>query len=539
MMPVLVLPPVAMAAALQTSEGLSGAVNSWSLGWGWELLGVALGLVVAALLVRRFAPLQRHKLRRTLYPLLFWLLVLLVETALSAAHLEARARAAAYLAILLQRITIINLSGLILFDLVLPAMRLRLADIVGDLAMGFAYLIAGLLALRESGVNLSSLIATSAVVTGVIGLSLQATLGNILGGVALQLDDSVHIGDWVQLESGRQGQITEIHWRHTVVETRDWDTIIVPNSALLAQDIILLGKRKGETARHRMWVYFNVDFRYSSAEVIEVVNAALQATPLANVATDPAPHCICYDFAKDTRDSFAYYAVRYWLTDLAKDDPTSSLVRLRIQAALRRAGIPLAVPAAAVFLSKDSPGHARRKEARELERRITILDRVELFDAMTPEEKAGLAPRIRPAPFTKGEVITRQGATAHWLYVLIKGEVEVRLRSDAGEERVLSTIQAPGFFGEMGMMTGAKRTSTIVALSEVECFRIDKEDFQHIITERPEIARGISVILAQRRIGLLAGKENLDAEERNRRIEAEHGRILAGIRTFFGLDTEA
>jgi hypothetical protein len=50
------------------------------------------------------------------------------------------------------------------------------------------------------------------------------------------------------------------------------------------------------------------------------------------------------DLAKDTRDSFAYYAARYWLTDLAVDDPTSSAVRARIYAALRRASIPLARP---------------------------------------------------------------------------------------------------------------------------------------------------------------------------------------------------
>jgi small-conductance mechanosensitive channel/CRP-like cAMP-binding protein len=509
------------------------------MSFGWKALALASAIVGVASLVRRFAPQQRRKVRRTVIPYVFWLLCGLLASGLAAAHFDARAGDAATVATLFQYITIINLTGLILFDLLMPVVRLRITDIVGDLSMGFAYIVATLVVLRDSGVNLSSIIATSAVVTGVIGLSMQATLGNILGGVALQLDDSVHVGDWVQLENGRQGKVTEIHWRHTVVETRDWDTIIVPNAALLAQNIILLGKRKGEAVKHRMWVYFNVDFRYSPAEVIEIVNAALQETPIANVAADPAPHCICFDFAKDTRDSFAYYAVRYWLTDLAKDDPTSSLVRLRVYTALKRVGIPLAVPAATLFLSQDSPSHTHRKEVRELERRIAALDSVELFNPLTSEEKAHIASRLRTAPFTRGEVITRQGAIAHWLYVLVKGEVEVRLRSETGEESVLNTILAPGFFGEMGVMTGSKRTTTVLARTEVECFRIDKDDFRHIIAERPKIAEGISAILAQRRIGLLAGQEDLDAAERNRRINDEHGRILGSIRSFFGLDAEA
>ncbi|GLH71007.1 mechanosensitive ion channel protein MscS [Geothrix rubra] len=503
---------------------------------GLHLAVLALGLVATAFLLGRFAPPRRRKVRRALIPFALWLAALGLGFGLSATGLEARARDAFAAAGLLRDLTLINLAGLLLFDLALPRLGLGVADIVADLTLGAAYLLAILGTLRASGVNPSSLLATSAVVTGVIGLSLQATLGNILGGVALQLDHSVRVGDWLQLENGRQGRVTAIHWRHTVLETRDWDTLIVPNAALLAGNILILGQREGQPVQHRMWVYFNVDFRFAPGEVIAAVDRALQEASLPNVAADPKPHCICYDFAKDTRDSFAYYAVRYWLTDLAKDDPTSSLVRQRIHAALKRAGIPLAVPAASVFLSQDDPEHAHRKEARELDRRLAALESISLFEALTPEEKARIAPRIRPAPFTAGEVITRQGAEAHWLYVLVKGEVEVRLQSEGGEARVVGILRAPDFFGEMGVMTGARRSTTVAALGEVECFRIEKGDFQQILEDRPEVAGALSDILARRRVELLALQERLGAEERERRFRDEHGRILAGIRTFFGLD---
>ncbi|HEX9011123.1 MAG TPA: mechanosensitive ion channel family protein [Holophagaceae bacterium] len=503
---------------------------------GLHLAALAFGLVATAFLLGRFAPLRRRKVRRALIPFALWLAALALGLGLSAAGLEARARDTFAAAGLLRDLTLINLAGLLLFDLALPRLGLGVAEIVADLSLGLAYLLAILGTLRASGMNPSSLLATSAVVTGVIGLSLQATLGNILGGVALQLDDSVRVGDWLQLENGKQGRVTAIHWRHTVLETRDWDTLIVPNAALLAGSIQILGKREGQPTQHRMWVYFNVDFRFPPGEVIAAVDRALQEAPVPNVAADPKPHCICYDFARDTRDSFAYYAVRYWLTDLAKDDPTSSLVRQRIHAALKRAGIPLAVPAASVFLSQDDPEHARRKEAREVDRRLAALESISLFEALTPEEKARIAPRIRPAPFTAGEVITRQGAEAHWLYVLVKGEVEVRLQSEGGEARVVGTLRAPDFFGEMGVMTGARRSTTVAALGEVECFRIEKGDFQQILAERPAIAGAISGVLARRQVELLALQERLDADERERRLRDEHGRILAGIRSFFGLD---
>jgi small-conductance mechanosensitive channel len=382
---------------------------------GLHLAVLALGIVVLAFLLGRFAPQRRRKVRRALISYALWLTTLGLGFGLSAVGLEVRARDASYVAELLRDVTIINLAGLAIFDLVLPLVRIPVTDIVADLSLGLAYLLAALGVMRNSGLDVSSLIATSAVVTAVIGLSLQATLGNLLGGVALQLDDSIRVGDWIQLENGRQGRVTGISWRHTVLETRDWDTVIVPNSALLAQNIQILGKREGQPVQHRMWVYFNVDFRHAPGEIIEAVNQALQEAPIPNVAQEPAPHCICYDFAKDHRDSFAYYAVRYWLTELAKDDPTNSAVRQRIYAGLKRADIPLALPATAVFLSQDDPDHAQRKEQRELDRRIAALDSVRLFAPLTAEEKARIAPLIRPAPFTRGEVITRQGATAHWL----------------------------------------------------------------------------------------------------------------------------
>ena len=251
--------------------------------------------------------------------------------ALHAAGAEVWAERLRILSDLLEAFTVVNIAGLAIFDLALPAIRVELVSITSDLLVGLAYMATTIGVLHASGMNLSSVIATSAIVSGVLALSLQTTLGNVIGGVALQLDGSIHVGDWLQLENGKQGKVREIRWRHTVVETRDWDTIIVPNASLLASNITILGKREGLAVPHRMWVYFNVDFRYGPSRVIDVVTEALRGSPIERVAADPPPNVICYDLAKDTRDSFAYYAVRYWLTDLAVDDPTNSAVRHRVQ----------------------------------------------------------------------------------------------------------------------------------------------------------------------------------------------------------------
>jgi CRP-like cAMP-binding protein/small-conductance mechanosensitive channel len=496
-------------------------------------------VVVVAYLVGRFRPSARKRLRRLVVPYGLHLVALaFAEVGELLERGEAWVTISLHLAWLLKMLLLINAAAIALFDLILPALRVRLPQIVPELSVASVYVIALLAFLRSQGVNPSSLVATSAVATAIIAFSMQATLGNVFGGIALQIDDSIHVGDWVRLEPDTEGLVREIGWRHTVIETRNWDTVIVPNAALLSQRITILGKRGDGPIKHRMWVHFNVDFRFSPAQVIETVEQGLSGTPIPGVAAEPAPNCICLDFARDGRDSFAHYAVRYWLTDLAADDPTSSAVRVRLFATLRRAEIPLAVPAATVFVSADDVDHAARKAERERSRRQAALTSVELLAGLTDGERAQLEPRMRYAPFAAGEVITRQGAEAHWLYLVLSGKVQVRVAHE-NRDCAVADLTAPSFFGEHGVMTGEPRAATVVALTEVECYRLDRAAFADLLRARPEMARDFSRLLAERQQALLAARDALDAQAHAQRAPTDHHEILKVIQRFFGLSEDA
>lgn len=525
----------------QAHRALAAWLCTTTPGWSahtWRIVGTAFGLFVVAALLHVFQPRRRRRLRHTVILFGLHLLHLLVGAGLLRLGASDWSRVADHLAEFFGVVTILNLGVVLIFDLLLPIARSEVPSIIADLVIGVGYLVATFHTLNQAQVNLSGLIATSAVVSGVIGLSLAPTLGNILGGVALQLDNSIHVGDWVQLDEHTQGKVKEIRWRHTVVETRNWDTIIVPNASLLGGHIMILGKRTDQPVQRRYWVYFNIDFRYPPAQVISVVNEALQSSPIPDVAHDPKPHAICFDFANAGRDSFGYYAVRYWLTDLAKDDPTNSAVRERIYAALQRAGIPLAVPGTAVFVSQDDEEHKRRKGQREHERRVELLSQVGLFRDFTRVELDHLAERCVPAPFARGEVMTLQGRTSHYLYILAHGEAKVTVRVGDGAEQDVATLRAPDVFGEFGVMTGKAREATVTATCPSECFRLDKEAFRQIITERPALVEKISGVMATRTAELAAIRDDLTAEQRHHTVETEKARLLHEIERFFGLVEE-
>jgi CRP-like cAMP-binding protein len=219
---------------------------------------------------------------------------------------------------------------------------------------------------------------------------------------------------------------------------------------------------------------------------------------------------------------------------MSVNDPTDSLVRARIYSALRRAEIPLSIPAQSIFVTEENESRRERKHNEEIQHRVAALQHVELFHRLTDEERHELAGRLKVAPFVRGEALTRQGAEAHWLYILIEGGAEVQVAVNGKSEKV-ATLCEGDFFGEMGMMTGEPRRATVIAQSDVLCYRLDKDSFQDILRSRPEIAEDISHVLARRRVELEAIREELNEEAIRLRMQHAQNALLNRIREFFRL----
>ena len=503
--------------------------------WG---LGLFAGVLVAAALVNLIRPGSRSRVRRLV--ILFALYAVGVAGAFAFEATD-EPRWADWFFIgseVIRAFVVVNVGATIVFVVALPRVGIVVPTIASDLVVGAGYVVATFGVLSQHGVDATSALVSGAVVSAVLAISLQSTLGNLMGGIALQLDGSIHEGDWIQLPDGKQGKVWAVRWRHTIVQTRDWSTIIVPNAQLLQSNIILLGKRDGAPAVQRMWVWFNVDFRYQPTRVIEVVTEALLDAPIENVADDPKPNVVCMDFSHDGRESYASYAARYWIKDLAPDDPTNSRVRARIYTALKRAGIPLAVPAQTVLAELHDETRNQQHAAREAEARLAAIKTVKLFSTFKEDELRTLAAGMSRVIYTNGERITHQGAVAHWLYVMTAGKAEIRITDPGGPEHmpaIVAQIQAPDFFGEMGLMTGEPRTADVIAQGDVECFRLGKDAFHRVLLGRPEIVDGLSEKLATRRVELVAVREGLDEAAKQARHARERDRIVGAIKSFFGL----
>lgn len=430
--------------------------------------------------------------------------------------------------IILTGIALIRLFGMLVFRLVLPSLRVRVPRITEDILVVIGYIAWAIVRLRYAGVDFTGLVTASAVVTAIIAFSMQDTLGNILGGIALQLDDSLQIGDWIKVDD-LSGKVVDIRWRSTFVRTRNGEMLCLPNSLLMKNRFLVLGRREDGPPQWRRWIRFEIPADIPPARVIETVQEELLATRIADVSADPKPDCLLMGFD----GGLCQFAVRYWLTDLQRDDPTDSHVRAHIHAALRRAGVPLAMPQYRLRTVNENAEFEAARGRRELERRLGALRRAELFRSLTDEERETLAARLIYAPYATGDVITRKGAVAHWLYLVTSGEARVTIDMPDGTDREVNTLRAGDFFGEMALMTGAPRRATVIANTDVECYRLDKKSFADLIQARPAIAEEISHLLAERQAGLDALQQGFAASPQQ--VAHQRGELLAKIRHFFGI----
>jgi len=324
----------------------------------WVVLGVAALALLAMPILRRLLP--RGRRHRGGGAVLF----LGVSVVLSASAILLGGMAGASLGTLVQVVSVLTLgiglvaiAGLVVFDLVLARVGVDVPSILRDLLLVSVAVALVMGFLRLAGLDLFSLVTTSAVLTAVIGLALQSTIANVFGGLGLQLDRTLGRGEWIEVGS-RVGRILEIGWRSTRIVTKDGDTVFVPNSELVAGEVLNFSR---PTGAHRMTVRIGFDYRHPPGQVRGVLVAAVRDVP--GVLEQPPPDCGPHDFG----ESAIVYGLRYWIADFEHDTVIDEEVRTRIWHAAQRAGLEIPYPIRTV-ISADGGAGETFSQARRLSR---------------------------------------------------------------------------------------------------------------------------------------------------------------------------
>ncbi len=396
-----------------------------------------------------------------------------------------------------------------------------LPKITRDFVLIAAYAVIIFIVLRtRGGVNLVGLITTSAVLTAVIGLAAQNTLGNLFAGISLQFEKPYGIGDWIQYGENT-GQVVGIGWAATRLRTFEDEIVFVPNMDI-AKSVLKNFSRPSR--RHVMKIDIGLDYGAPPNAVRKVLLEALGDEP--QVLNDPPPQIRVVDYAD--------FAVKYQLRFVYDDFGTSPIVRSavmnRLWYALRRNRISIPYPVRDVRLHHvERRVDLKRREEMRLAARAS-LDAVPILAPLSAAARDTIAKRMLVQDYGVGETVVGQGEAGDSMYILYRGSCEVLVKKGEAASIVVAALTAPAFFGEMSLLTGDPRTATVRTTEDSRLFAIDKGLFKEILSADPSISEQLARTLAQRQLSTATALDKQAAD-----TVAQASNILARIKSFFSL----
>ena len=132
-----------------------------------------------------------------------------------------------------------------------------------------------------------------------------------------------------------------------------------------------------------------------------------------------------------------------------------------------------------------------------------LVARVPLFNQLSATQIADVMKILRAQKVEKGAVIVRRGEPAHSMYLIVDGEVEIRLRHRHVR------LSAGDFFGEIAALRQSRRSATVQALTPTRLLALDASDLHGLMDREPQIASRIWEA-AQARLGSEMDKTSSD-----------------------------
>ena len=392
-----------------------------------------------------------------------------------------------------------------------------LRQLVGLLIFGIC--VAALFKLILPGVSLGAVFTTSAIITAVIGLALQDTLGNLFAGLALHLEKTVQVGDMIR-HAETYGIVEELSWRAIKLRTIEGNLLLLPNSVAGHEKLEIYPRPGPPIARI---LHVGLEYDASPERSKEALRGAV--TGIAGVAVQPEPVA----YVKSFDASAVTYEVRYWLEDYANYLEVDSRVHERVWYALSRAGLAIAYPV--IRQHQYGAGRLERPERRPAIE--ATIEKAALFARLPREQRERLVDNTRERRYAPGETIVREGdRSCSSMFLIESGSVAVSIQGATGGNRDLTVLDAGAAFGEISLLTGEPRTATVRAVTETTLVEIEKGALAPILREQPQLVQELEATMEERRRHA-AGE--FDASRGETGKTAEPLPLAERIARFFGL----
>ena len=407
-----------------------------------------------------------------------------------------------------------------------PMMPKLVRDVLRALFLAATVLFIATSILEQS---LPAVLVSSTVLSAVVGLALQDVLRNVFAGMALELEKPIARGDWLLLD-GRPVQVIDSSWRSMRLRNSEGVDFWEPNASFSTARVTSYGSGARPVA-----LVFPIGLPYDlpPARAKAILAEAAQGIP-GTLAT-PAPEA----FLEAYGDSAIQYRLRVWTRTVGEQTRLRDAVNTRIWYALAREGVSIPFPIRTLHVHA-AEREERRREHASRERARQLLGGLELFAALPAAALERLAAAARQSHYDRSEQLVREGERGDSLFVVDQGRVAVSTAAgDGGSAIQLATLGPGELFGEMSLLTGAPRSASVTADGPCEVLVIAKDDLAPLLVEDPTLAEQLSISVAARQARTAATLESWRESPLATREHRAEASLLARIRSFFKLGTEA
>jgi len=200
-----------------------------------------------------------------------------------------------------------------------------------------------IVSLDTLGLKISILLASFAALLVGVGLGLQQLFNDISSGIVLLVEQSIRVGDIIELDDGRIGKVMSINLRTSVIKMRDDIVAIIPNSKLV-NDIIVNWSHIDKSTRF----YVQVGVAYGSN--VDLVRSLLLKSLInhPDIEKNPAPFVRFEDFGNSSLD----FQVFFWVTKSFIIETIKSDVRFQINKLFAENKITIPFPQSDVYIKE-------------------------------------------------------------------------------------------------------------------------------------------------------------------------------------------
>lgn len=379
-----------------------------------------------------------------------------------------------------------------------------LPRVLHGLILGTIYLVILFAILKDIlHINITPFLATSAILTMILGLAFQGVLSNVLSGMSLHFTKSFHKGDWIQVGSD-EGKVIDTNWRETRVYDRYSNILVLPNNIVASEKITNFSLPGHKSA---LTITVKASYEASPTSVLNALLEASQDVPEVLASPSPEAYIVSYE------DLGISYLLKFWIKDFDRKYLILGEIGRIIWYKFKRKNIEIPVPfgekvADILKTMREKKGIPLVEEEREKTFRDLINSSFLCYQEgkragklIVPEKEIrGLAYSVRRVKFSPGEVIFKQGEKGENCYIVSSGSIRGEIVYEEKRKKYKSgfIVSRGGIFGEMSLFTGMPRTATGIVEEESELLEIKAKDFAMLLKRNSKLAEVIAEIVSAR-----------------------------------------